>query len=181
VVGGAVAGALSVVLVGPALNSSAAALLPVARCSAHALRLKIGGAVVPKTQQTPLLLALVNYGAKTCALDGYPRIRLESKVGSPYPFAYRNRGDQEVTGRRPRRVTLRPGAVAWVMINKNHCELHASLGQGVAKRLALSPPGSSAFLRITLGPRQPTYSYCPAPDPGHYVDLSPVESSTAAA
>jgi hypothetical protein len=165
----------------PALNSSAAARLPVARCSAGALRLKIGGVVVPKTQQTPLLLALINYGAKTCTLDGYPRIGLESKVGSPYPFAYRNRGDQEVTRRSPRRVTLRPGAVAWVMINKNHCELHTSLGQGVADRLELSLPGSSAFLRIALGPRHPTYSYCAAPDPGHYVDVSPVESSAAAA
>ncbi len=57
---GAVTGALSVVVASPALNSSAAARLPVARCSAIALRLKIGGVVVPKTQQTPWLLALIN-------------------------------------------------------------------------------------------------------------------------
>jgi hypothetical protein len=178
---GAVVGVLTVVVASPTLNSSAAARVPVARCPARTLRLKIGGAVVPKTQQTPLLLAVTNSGTKTCTLEGYPRITLESKVGSPYPFAYRNRGDQEVTGRHPPRLTLRPGAVAWVMINKNHCELHIALGQGVAARLELSPPGSSAFLRIALGRRQPPYSYCAAPDPGHYVDVSPVESSAAAA
>jgi hypothetical protein len=173
-------GALSVVVAGPVLNSSAAALPRAPRCSAGALRLKIGGVVVPKTQQTPLLLALVNHGAKTCTLDGYPRIRLENNTSS-YPFVYRDRGDQEVTGRSPRRVTLRPGAVAWVMINKNHCELHSSLGQGRADRLELSPPGTSVFLRIALGPDQRMYDYCAAPDPGHYVDVSPVEPSAAAA
>jgi len=68
-----------------------------------------------------------------------------------------------------------------VMINKNHCELHSSLGQGRADQLELSPPGSNAFLRIALGSRQPTYNYCAAPDPGHYVDLSPVEPSAATA
>jgi hypothetical protein len=178
---GAVVGALSVVVASAALTSSAVARVPVARCPAGALRLTIGGVVVPKTQQTPLLLALVNQGATTCTIDGYPRLRLESQVGSRYPFAYRDRGDQEVTGRSPRRVTLRPGAVAWVMINKNHCVFHTSLRKGVANRLELSPPGSSALLRIALGRRQPTYEYCAAPDPGHYVDVSPVESSAAAA
>jgi hypothetical protein len=177
----AVAGAIWVVLVSPTLNSRSAALLPVARCSADALRLRIGGVIVPKTQQTPLLLALVKRGAKTCTLDGYPRIRLESNVGSPYPFAYRDRGDQEVTHAAPLRIVLRPGTSAWVMINKNHCELHTSLGQGVVDRLALSPPGSTAFLRIKLGSRQPAFNYCDGPDPGHYVDVSPLESSAGAA
>jgi hypothetical protein len=145
-----------------------------------ALRLKIGGMVVPTTQQTPLLLALVNEGATPCTLGGYPRIRLDSKSGSSYAFAYRDRGDQEVTRRRPQRVTLQAGGDAWVMINKNHCELHTSLGMGVADRLELSPPGSRGFLRIALESRQPTFTYCDASDPGHRVDVSPVEPSPAA-
>jgi hypothetical protein len=130
--------------------------------------------VVPKTKQSPLLLALVNHGSRTCTLDGYPRIQLGSSAGSVYSFAYRDRGDQEVTHAAPSRLALRRGAVAWVMINKNHCVLHAL---GAVHTLRLSPPGDTGFLSLTLGAQQPIYTYCAAPDPGHYVDISPLESS----
>jgi hypothetical protein len=103
------------------------------------LRLQAGHAVTPKTMQTPLLLAIVNRGASACTLDGYPRIELRGAAGAPYPFSYRHAGDQEVTSRAPGVVTLRAGAAAWVLINKNACVLNDH-GR-VARRLDLDPPG----------------------------------------
>lgn len=168
-------GVLASLVVGQPSGRAIAASRP-SVCSAGVLRLRVGREVVPKTQQSPLLLALVNRGSHTCTLDGYPRIQLDSSAGAAYPFAYRDRGDDEVTHAPPGRVALRPGAVAWVMINKNHCVVRAL---GAAHALRLSPPGDTAFLSLTLGAQQPIYTYCPAPDPGHYVDISPLESSAS--
>jgi hypothetical protein len=107
----------------PSVRAIAASRLSVR--SAGVLRLRVGGEVVTKTQQSPLLLALVNLGSRTCALDDYPRIQLDTSAGSDDPFVYRDRGDEEVTHAAPSPIALRPGAVAWVMINKNHCTVHA--------------------------------------------------------
>jgi hypothetical protein len=136
------------------------------------LRLQAGHAVTPKTMQTPLLLAIVNRGASACTLDGYPRIELRGAAGAPYPFSYRHAGDQEVTSRAPGVVTLRAGAAAWVLINKNACVLNDH-GR-VARRLDLDPPGGATFLHLTLA-RQADLDYCPPPDPGHHIEVSPIE------
>jgi hypothetical protein len=122
--------------------------------------------------QTPLLLAIVNRGASACTLDGYPRIELRGAGGALYPFSYRHAGDQEVTSRAPGSVTLRAGATAWVLINKNECVLNDH--GHIARQLELAPPGSSAFLHLILG-RQAYLDYCQSPDPGHHIEVSPVE------
>jgi hypothetical protein len=127
--------AASAVAVSGAVNRNA-----LAGCGASALQLQLGGTVVPKTQQSPLLLRLVNRGSRSCTLDGYPRMMLDGPSGSAYPFAYRDRGDQEVTSRSPSTVIVRAGATAWVLINKNAC---VTSDQGRATKVALIPPGAA--------------------------------------
>ncbi len=143
-------------------------------CDAGTLRLELDTNVSPKTEQTPLLLRLVNRGSGACALNGYPLIRLDAPTGSPYPFAYRDSGDQEVTSRQPGTVTLLAGASAWVLINKNHCV--ASDHGRIATRIELAPPQSDDFLQAAL-PADSRFDYCAAPDPGNHVEISPVEST----
>jgi hypothetical protein len=130
-----------------------------------------------KTMQHPALFALVNRGANACALEGYPRIRLHSVGGTRYPFAYRDGGDQEVTASAPTRVTLRAGATAWVLINKNTCVLN-NHGR-IAREIDLAPPGSGTSLHLPLASAQFGYDYCPSPDPGHRIEVSPVEPTVA--
>ena len=141
-------------------------------CGTRVLRLQAGRAVTPKTMQTPLLLAIVNRGASACTLDGYPRIELRGAAGTPYPFSYRHAGDQEVTSRAPGAVMLRAGAAAWVLINKNVCVLNDH-GR-IARRLDLALPGGATFLHLSVGPRA-YLDYCPSPDPGHHIEVSPFE------
>ena len=153
----------------------------VGRCAAGALALGVGPAVIPKTQQEPVLLRLVNRGSVACRLDGHPRVRLAAASGAPYPFAYRDGGDQEVSGRSAVAVTLAPRTAVWVMIDKNHCELHTSRPPPRVRWIELAPPGSVAFLRVAVRAGAPHLEYCPAPDPGHRVDISAVARSPAAA
>lgn len=142
-------------------------------CDTGTLRLELDVDVSPKTEQTPLLLRLVNRGSGACALNGYPLIKLDGPNGSTYPFTYRDSGDQEVTSRQPGTVTLLAGASAWVLINKNHC-VTSDHGQ-LATRIELAPPESDTFLDAALPGNGPRFDYCAAPDPGNHVEISPVE------
>jgi hypothetical protein len=145
-------------------------------CAASSLALRQGPLVVPKTMQLPLLLELVNDGRAACTLDGYPRIVLLSASGTVFPFAYRDGGDEEITSRRPGRVTLRPGGEAFVLLNKSACI--ANVNGHLARQVRVTPPGATATLSLRdlrgLFP-----DYCAAGDPGHHVDVSPVETSVS--
>jgi len=128
--------------------------------------------------QLPLLLELVNDGRSACTLEGYPRIALLSAGGTVFPFAYRDGGDEEVTSRRPAKVTLRPGGAAFVLINKNPCL--ANVNGRLARQVRVAPPGATATLALhSLRGLLP--DYCAAGDPGHRIDVSPVEASPASA
>jgi Protein of unknown function (DUF4232) len=127
--------------------------------------------------QTPLLLRLLNHGSRACTLHGYPRIKLDGPSSTAYPFAYRDAGDQEVTNHLPGTVTLQVGASAWILINKNACV--ANDRGRVATKLQLAPPGSNAFLRVALARAGPYLDYCERPDPGHHIEVSPVEATAS--
>jgi Protein of unknown function (DUF4232) len=175
-----VAGALVVVGTGTwiGLWASRSASLGKPRCEADSLRLELGPArLVPKTEDSPLLLALHNIGGLSCTLKGYPRIRLVGATGTVYPFAYRNAGDQEVTRGLPRAVLVRPDATVWALINKVSCVL-TDRGR-VAAIVRVAPPGSATFLRVSIAASGAYLDYCAAPDPGHRVDVSPIEEDVA--
>ncbi|HLW93781.1 MAG TPA: DUF4232 domain-containing protein [Solirubrobacteraceae bacterium] len=170
------AAALAVAALAALAGSSAGA--SVKSCTASSLALRQGPLVVPKTMQLPLLLELVNDGRSACTIVGYPRIVLLSAGGTVFPFAYRDGGDEEVTSRRPAAVTLRPGGVAFVLLNKSPCI--GNVNGRLARQVRLTPPGTSATLALRdlrgLFP-----DYCAAGDPGHRVDVSPIEASLTGA
>jgi len=147
------------------------------RCAAGALILKAGATVVPKTMELPLLLELVNRGRTSCTLEGYARVQLRSASGALYGFSYREGGDAEVTAHKPAVVTVSPGHGAWVLLNKTPCS--GNVDGRLAHQVWLAPPGASGYLRLALG-NVVLFDYCGAGDPGHTVDVSPVEASAAA-
>lgn len=147
-------------------------------CATSSLALRQGPFVVPKTMQLPLLLELVNDGRSACALKGYPRIVLLSASGTVFPFAYRDGGDEEVTSSRPAAVMLRPGGAAYVLINKGPCL--GNVNGRLARQVRLAPPGATATLALrSLRGLLP--DYCPAGDPGHRIEVSPVTATPAGA
>jgi len=170
--------AAAIALAALALLTSTTAGASVKSCASAALALRQGPRVVPRVMQLPLLLEIVNDGHSTCTLAGYPRIALLSLSGTVYPFAYRDGGDEQVTGHRPVAVTLRPGGGAFVLINKNACI--ASVNGRLARQVRLTPPGGTGTL--TLRSLSGYFlDYCGAGDPGHRVDVSPVEASVSGA
>jgi hypothetical protein len=145
--------------------------------AAGALTLKVGGTVVPKTMELPLLLELVNHGSATCTLDGYPRVQLRSASGTLYGYSYRDSGDVEVTAHKPAVVTVSPGHGAWVLLNKTPCI--GNVDGRLVHKVWLMAPGTGGYLRLTLG-NVVFFDYCGAGDPGHTIEVSPVEPSAAA-
>ena len=160
-----------------ALGAGVAGAGAVAACAAGGLVLKLGVRVVPKTMQLPLLLELVNRGEGACTLAGYPRVQLRSSSGALYGFSYRDRGDAEVTGTRPGVVTLRPGGGAWVLLNKTACL--GNVDGRLAREVWLMAPGTKGFLRLRLA-NVVFFDYCGPGDPGHTIDVSPLEPTAAA-
>jgi len=146
-------------------------------CAAGGLALEQGGRVVPKTMELPLLLELVNRGRVACTLEGYPRVQLRSSSGALYAFSYRDGGDAEVTGSRPAVVTLRAGGGAWVLLNKTPCI--GNVDGRLARQVWLMAPRTTAFLRLRLA-NVVFFDYCGPGDPGHTVDISPLEPTAAA-
>ena len=155
----------------------AASRAPAAACRTSQLQLALGPLVSEMTQQNTLVLVLHNISAATCDLRGYPRIALLNKHGSPLPFTYRDRGDQELTGSPPTTVVLAAAARAYLAINKNACVEHAT---AVVTRISVSPPGQTRPITRTLQGRRPIPDYCPPGDPGHTIDITPIEPTLTA-
>lgn len=125
------------------------------------------------TGQQSLALALTNTSTRSCSLFGYPSIRLLDAEGHELPFTYRQSGDQVVTSRPPLRVTLAPGGVAYVTINKCRCDLG---DRGTATTVALVLPGDTSALTMTVPPSL-DLGYCGPGDPGSTVSVSPFGAS----
>ncbi len=123
--------------------------------------------------QHSLALALTNTSTRSCSLFGYPSVRLLDAGGHELPFTYRQSGDQVVTSRPPLRVTLAPGGVAYVTINKYRCDLGE---KGTAAMVALMLPGDTSTLTMTIPPSL-DLGYCGPGDPGSTVSVSPFGAS----
>ena len=145
------------------------------RCLPSQLRLAAGPRISEATQQNTLLVVIRNVSATKCDMRGYPRVALIDRSGARLPFRYRQGGDQMLTSRPPALVPLAAGAVAYVAINKNTCVTFTSR---IANRLELTLPGDRKALSLRLA-RYPILDYCGVHDPGHTIDITPVEPNAA--
>jgi hypothetical protein len=140
------------------------------------LRLSIGPHVPGASQQNTLLLLLTNVSGARCSLEGYPSISLSASSGAVLRFSYRRGGDQRLTSALPTRLWLRPGAVAYLGINKQTCIARQTV---IAQRVRVTPPGGQQPIDARL-PAYPMLGYCGPGDPGHVVDVTPAEPSIQA-
>jgi hypothetical protein len=140
-------------------------------CRSSQLRLGIGPEVSEATQQNTLVLIIHNISAQPCDLDGYPQAVLFDTRMAALPFGYARGGDQMLTIQPPRIVTLPARGEAYLGLNKNTCVYP---DRRIGAFISLRPPGEDRALTLRLG-RYPLLDYCGPGDPGHTIDLSPVE------
>jgi hypothetical protein len=122
-----------------------------------------------------LVLVFRNVSATACDMRGYPGIALADGTGRRLSFVYRQGGDQMLTNAPPGLVRLPPGGYAYSALNKNSC---VSFTQTGAARAWVTPPGQHEPLVLTL-PHYPILDYCDRGDPGHTIDIAPVEPTSA--
>jgi hypothetical protein len=125
------------------------------------------------------MFALRNRGGTTCSLLGYPRVRLLDGRGV-LPFRPGYSTGTYMPRLRPRRVVVRPGRSAFVLVVKYRCD---GVGTRAATRIELTPPGARAPLvsrRLAHRPRDYTYCRARRGDPGNLLQISPVVASARA-
>jgi Protein of unknown function (DUF4232) len=140
------------------------------------LSVRLAAQVSPATGAHPIGLRLVNQGAP-CTLKGYPVVLLRDAKGV-IPFVYRHTGDMMVTSRPPRRISLRSGGSAYVLLDKFRCDLGAvrtgtRVQVGLAGSTARSRPLALDGMRISLCKRG-------IPSEGRVVVVSPFEPTLRA-
>jgi hypothetical protein len=120
----------------------------------------MGPEVSAATGQNPFAVRLTNRGRVSCVLNGYPVVSFSDRRG-PLPLVVSHGGDQQVTRNSPRRVLIRPGRAAYVILNKYRCDLGALR---VATRMQLALPVSPARSvgSISLGSLGGAFAYCNA-------------------
>jgi hypothetical protein len=139
------------------------------------LRLTAGPLVSEMTEQHTVILVLRNISARGCTLRGYPVTTLTAGNGKSLPFTYRRQGDQMLTSSPPAPVPLAPGGAAYLAFNKNAC---VGFSRAAARQARVTLPGTQQSLTITLTTRQP--EYCGPADPGHTIDIIPIQRTLAA-
>jgi hypothetical protein len=158
----------------PGLVGAAARRQYRADCVPSQLQLAAGPLVSERTRQHTLILLLRNTSARGCTMQGYPRITLTGAHAKTLPFSYRRRGDQMLTSNPPAPVPLPPGATAYLAINKNAC---VTFTTATASQVQVTPPGTRHPLAITLPSDR--MDYCAPRDPGHTIDVIPVQRTQA--
>jgi hypothetical protein len=149
---------------------------PIRNCREVAFRLTGGSNTISEpTGQHSLALRLRNRGRSTCVLYGYPRIELRDRRGT-IPFAISHESDQVIRARRPTPVVVRPGGVAWVVVNKYRCD-RGDLRQARRLRLAFRRNGSALETTILRG----WIGWCGRGDPGSGLTVSRYGASFRAA
>jgi uncharacterized protein DUF4232 len=157
-------------------SNGSAERVRVPRCFSAQLALRLTAYDAQATGERGSMFALRNRGRATCSLLGYPRIRLFDPGGVlPFRAGYGN--GMYLPRLRPRRVVLRTGRSAFVLVVKYRCD------GGVARsanRIELTPPGARAPLVSRRPGRRPgDYEYCRGgrSDPGNLLQISPVVAS----
>jgi Domain of unknown function (DUF4232) len=75
------------------------------------------------TGEHAVLYTLANRGPAACTVLGYPQVTLYDPRGRVLRFRYADGGGAYVTARKPVRVVLAPGAMAYVLAAKYRCDL----------------------------------------------------------
>jgi hypothetical protein len=128
------------------------------------------------------LFELTYRSARSCVLDGYPRVGLDDH-GKRLAFVYLDGGGPYVTTRAPRRVALGPGRRAYFLAAQYRCDggiLYA------ATSIRVRLPATTGESTLDLSGTGAELSYCKQQpgdqrvDPGNRVVVSPIESSLAA-
>jgi Domain of unknown function (DUF4232) len=162
-----------------AASNGVARSAPLATCRMSQFALAFGPQISEATGQHTLALRLVNRGAKSCVVNGYPRVTSFDRAGL-IPFAIRHGGDQMITAHGPARVLVRPDRAAFVLLNHYRCD-RGGLRAATTVRLGLpgTKPAATASIKITDPYRRP--NYCGKGDPGSTLTVSPFESTLRAA
>ena len=144
-------------------------------CHASQLRGRLHDGISEATGQNTGVLVLRNVSSRACVVRGWPRVALLSPAGAALPFRYRHGGDQMLTATAPRPVRVKPGAVAFVGVNKYRCDLGGRVATA-SVRLDLLGGGR---LTVHRGSHRaalyPVLDYCGRGDPGSIVTVSPFE------
>lgn len=146
------------------------------RCVAAQLALRLTAYEAQMTGEHGSMFALRNHGRAACSLLGYPRVRLLDGRGV-LPFRYGYGQGSYLPRLRPRRVVLRPGRSAFVLVVKYRCDRG---GTRAATRIEVTPPGARAPLANRQIARRPgDYEYCRGGrnDPGNLLQISPVSTN----
>jgi hypothetical protein len=106
---------------------------------------------------------------------GYPRIRLFDRRGRRVAFTYSHRGDQMITARRPKPVSVRGHGSVYFAINKYRCDIRAA---DTARVMRVLLPGARRWLQLRL-PRYPIIDYCPGEKPSTTIAVSPLVKALA--
>jgi hypothetical protein len=174
VVLGLVAAPVCALLIGGAIASAST---PARECSVGNLRVIIVQRFQGLSEEDPVALRLMNVGASTCWLHGYPAPRFVDAGGRVLRLAINDGGDRQVTSDLPRRVRVRAGGVAFALVIQEAC---ADTTHGrQARTLRISLPGSPRSQVLKL-PEYPLIEGCRGRDPSGKVYVSPFEPTVRA-
>ena len=120
----------------------------------------MGGQVATPTRGTITATAA---SGKRCEMSGRNDGRFDLDLG-----------DRVVSSRSPTPVTLAPGAIAYLTINKYRCDLGDKI---IARQVRVSPPGGTRFVSVAFGPKVIGLNYCGPGDPGDKGYVSPVTAT----
>jgi hypothetical protein len=137
-----------------------------APCTATQVSIRPGPDVGGVSQTSALSYAIKNTGARTCSLDGYPRVQLESGA-HPLPAIVHNGGGPYSFGpaERAHQIYLRPGAYGSFLLAQWRCDLTNPNGRGqqfTATSITITLPGQSVTTRHRATGRtgQPSLGAC---------------------
>ena len=163
-------------MIGAAATGSAGVNQP-AGCRISRFTLTLGPPISEATGQHTLAVRLRN-GGVSCVLDGYPAVVLSDSRGR-LPLVVRHDGDQMISARRPTRIVVEPGGVAFVVLNQYRCDRGVKRAADVIRIGLARATHRSASTRIGDPYRRP--SYCGRGDPGSTLTISPFVPNVHAA
>jgi hypothetical protein len=94
----------------------------VCTCPAGAITLAGFKRPIAATGEQSVTAVLVNRSPGSCSVEGVPRVVLKDASGHTMPFRYVNASGMYVPHTKPTRISLSPGAHAYVKLGKYRCD-----------------------------------------------------------
>jgi hypothetical protein len=91
-------------------------------CPAGAIALAGFKRPTAATGEQSVIAVLVNHSPASCSVEGVPRVVLKDAGGHTMPFRYENARGMYVPHTKPARISLSPGAHAYVKVGKYRCD-----------------------------------------------------------